>query len=357
MKNKVLIVGPSITETKGGMATVIQNMLEDTYLNTNYNLRYVISHVEKTILHKMYYTVKTINYLIINNKNYDIIHLHSASGASIYRKGLFVSISKLFRKKVILHMHGADFDAFFNNTNKLSKYIIRKIFKWCDNILLLSDSWLKYFKENIMDNNLLVLNNGVFTNKFEKYICNNSQYNKFLFLGRLGYRKGVYDIIKAVDILVNQHNINNFKIYLAGDGEINEVSTIINKLKLENNIKVLGWINNEIKKEYFIKSDYLLLPSYDEGLPMSLIEGMASGKILISTFVGGIPDLIVNGENGFLMKPGDVEKLVDIIEYVIHFSNRNKMEEIKRKNICKAKESYDLGLIYKRLDNIYKEVL
>lgn len=354
MKKRVLIVGPSITETKGGMATVIKNMLDDRMLNTKYEISYVISHTEKSAVHKILYTLKTIKYLILNKNNYDIMHIHCASGASIYRKGIFVYIGKVFRKKIIIHVHGADFDDFYNNSNKLAKNIIRNIFRNCHKIILLSRSWLNYFSENITDKNLIVLNNGVFTNEYNDYICKDSSFNKFLFLGRLGYRKGTYDIIKALNVIVNKHNIKDIKVLFAGDGEVEKVKKLAEKLNLNKNVEILGWIDSTDKKKYFKESDFILLPSYDEGLPMALIEGMAAGKILISTYVGGIPDLIKNEKNGFLISAGDIESLTNIMEYVIDSNNKSKMEAIKNNNIKKAKKIYDLSIIHRKLDRLYR---
>lgn len=138
----------------------------------------------------------------------------------------------------------------------------------------------------------------------------------FVSLGRLGERKGTYDLIKAIERIEVQ--IPDIKCYLAGDGDIDRCKQIVEEKKLENNIIIVGWADFDKKLELLKKSSVLVLPSYNEGLPMAILEGMACGKAIISTTVGAIPE-VVKEENGILIEPGDIKKLSEaLIGYCIH---------------------------------------
>jgi glycosyltransferase involved in cell wall biosynthesis len=176
--------------------------------------------------------------------------------------------------------------------------------------------------------------------------------SKFLFLGRLGQRKGVYDLLQAADALVNRQHQKDFMFYLAGDGEVEQVKQVVQEKRLENNVQVLGWIGEEEKLEWLKKADIMVLPSYNEGLPMSILEAMAAGKIIISGRVGGIPDLVTDGENGFLITPGDVESLQKHLLFVA--THPEQMMRMAENNRRKIDEQYNLEKLNAWLFSLYR---
>ena len=114
---------------------------------------------------------------------------------------------------------------------------------------------------------------------------------------------------------------------LGGDGEISRVKKIVNEKKLKKYIKVLGWIDKDKKEKYLRECSIFILPSYNEGMPMSIIEAMAYKNAVISTNVGGIPQVIDNNKNGILIEPGDKKQLYNSIEKLI--KDKKFKEKIK----------------------------
>ncbi|MDB5243946.1 MAG: hypothetical protein JWP57_4572 [Spirosoma sp.] len=349
---RVLIVGPSITRTKGGMATVINDMLENRR-NPTVQFRHIVSHAEGSALEKIMITFKAF-FSVLFGTGFDIIHIHVASGASFYRKSLMVWAGRLRGKAVVMHVHGADFDTFYHDSPALLQKYISNTFKACQKVLVLSGFWKAFFDKHIYAGNTEILHNGVYTDVFKSYQTVPANLARFLFLGRLGQRKGVYDLLDAIDILVNQQQEKELIFYLAGDGEIDQVKEIIGKKKLDHQVKILGWISGQDKLKWFREVDTILLPSYNEGLPMAILEAMAAGKIIISSRVGGIPDLVKEGENGFLITPGDVKSLQQHIAYV--HTHAVEMEQMSRNNISKIDSDYNLEKINNRLAAIYAEI-
>ena len=349
---KVLIVGPSLVRTKGGMATVINNILQHEGGQSKIEVKHIVSHVEGRPIEKLLVACKALLSVLAQGR-FDIMHIHVASDVSIFRKSLFVYLGVVLNKLIILHIHGGDFDVYYNNSSSLVKFYIRKTLLKCHKILVLSDYWKSFFETCILSSNVEVLHNGVQLNGLET--CQTAPYNltNFLFLGRLSKAKGVYDLLQAIDILVNQQDQRKLMFFLAGDGDLEQVKSIINQKGLDKNVHLLGWINDSEKEEWLRKVDTLVLPSYIEGLPMSIIEAMAAGKVIISSRIGGIPDLIKE-ENGWLINPGDVEGLCKHILYVS--THPEQVTTMSKCNANKVDDQYNLKKINTRLFDIYADL-
>ena len=129
-------------------------------------------------------------------------------------------------------------------------------------------------------------------------------------LGRLGERKGTYDLVAAAEAALGKNP--ELRFCLAGDGEVERARAIVKEKGLEGNIDVVGWVNGEEKLRRLHEAATLVLPSYHEGLPMAILEAMAAGKAIISTNVGAIPEVVGDG-NGILVEPGDVPALTQAL--------------------------------------------
>jgi colanic acid/amylovoran biosynthesis glycosyltransferase len=131
-------------------------------------------------------------------------------------------------------------------------------------------------------------------------------------VGRLSEQKGQLLLIEAAHRLAAAGT--DLELVLAGDGELRaEIEASIERYKLQNSIRITGWISSDRVREEILAARALVLPSFAEGLPIVLMEAMALGRPVISTFVAGIPELVVPGENGWLVPAGDVEALMTAI--------------------------------------------
>lgn len=349
---KIMVVGPSLTRTKGGMATVIGDTIRNSYNQKGITLKHIISHVEGSFLEKVLVTIKGL-YSLLTEPNTDIVHVHVASDTSIFRKSLFVHVALAMNKLVMIHVHGGDFDVYYHQCSPVVRYFIRNTFARCHKILVLSAYWKRFFTQHISKSNVEVLSNGVYPDDFGVFRNTTSNYSDFLFLGKLNQKKGVYDLLSAIDKVVNHYKYGHVRFYLAGTGESEKVKEYIQLKGLENHVQLLGWLDSEQRMAWLQRIGAVVLPSYIEGLPMALIEAMAAGKVVISTDVGGIPDL-VGSESGYLIEPGDVDALCKYLMFVS--MHPEKMEAISEKNKLIISNKYNLIKINKRLFEIYKEL-
>lgn len=343
---RVLVIGPSPTRSKGGMATVIEEIKEDAWLNSKFDIDIFESYVDGSTIKRYFFSIWAYLYFILIYKKYDLFYIHMASYGSTFRKGYYIRFLKKRNKKIILHIHGAEYLLFYNKLSKKRKAIVNDIWAKSDLVIALSEQWKEKFGEIFKNSNIIVIHNGIDTEQYKCALCDITKYqNHFLFLGRLGKRKGAYDIIKAVYVI--RDNYPQIKVYMAGDGEICKVKEEIEKAGLDEQIKVVGWVDFNKKIELLKKSSTVLLPSYNEGLPMTILEGMAAGKVIISTEVGGIPEVVKSGENGILIKPGDIDSLSNAICKVM--DDNSFIQICSKNNTCKINRTYSMKIMHEKI--------
>ena len=345
-KIKVLMIGPA-RNVKGGMTTVIDNYY-NVGLDKEIELKYVESCNDKNILKKAIKEIK--GYIEFKHyvKDYDIVHIHMASRRSTFRKIRYIKTAKRLNKKVIVHIHGGGYSKFFDQEcNEKKKKYIKKYLNKADKIIVLSKEWKEYFSKILDNAKIEIIHNGVLLpSDYDKDLSNKN----ILFMGRINEKKGIYDLIKVISLLKKQYK--DICLYVGGSGEEDRLKSIIKDYKLDENIQMLGWINGVQKDELFRKCAFFVLPSYFEAMPMSVLEAMSYKCITISTEIGGIPQMIKSGENGFLVKPGDVNSLYKILDELL--KNEDKRKEISYNGRTTVEENFDIKKGISKIIELYK---
>ena len=303
-----------------------------------------------TLLHVVYFP------FIVLCKRPQIVHICGVSYSVFWENAYFVFISKLFRKKIFLHYLGA-FDLYYNFRNSFEKYIIRNVLKKVDRIALLSERVKKIVGKFIPKDRLSVLPSSVrisdFLNEKEKLeILSNNRINILFVGGGDPFRKGLMDVIKSIPLVVEEYD--NVSFILTGGENVSKVQPECEEMGIIKYVNFWGWIKEEEKIKLYNSVDMLLLPSYNEGLPYVIIEALAAGIPIISTPVGGIPEVVEDGKNGFIIDFGDYNALAKRILYLLQ--NEEKREIININNRTKAKEIYSLKSLVNRIQNVYDEL-
>lgn len=351
MNKKVLIVGPSPYKSKGGMATVIQEMLESEILNNDFNLEMHESYRDGNIFYRLLFSIYSFIKFLFIYKKYDIFHLHVASYGSTFRKMLYAKLIKKCNRKLILHIHGGQYLEFYDNLSQNNKNKVKDFLMSANYVIALSEKWKKNFESKFQLKNCIVLQNGIDIKKYERARHYPKTLNKkFLFLGRVIEDKGIFDLIKALSISVKKYS--DICIYIGGEGETSKVSELILKYKLENNLKLIGWLDETKKIDVLTNVDTFILPSHYEALPMSILEAMACGKAIISTRVGAIPEVVINNENGIIIEPGDIQGLANAMKKVLI-----DIEFVKKcfeNNIKKIEKSFSMEKMHIKIKNNWR---
>ena len=352
MTKKVCMVVPA-SNVMGGIAAVV-NGYRNSKLEQDYQIIYVESYRNGGKFVKLLKALKSyLKFLIIMIFHKpDVAHIHSSFGPSFYRKMPFVLISRLFRVPIINHIHGADFDNFYINARPKRKKQIRKIYNYCAKLIALSDEWRQRLAQLVSIDKIVVLENySVLQEEEALHTCQ----NRILFMGAIEERKGCFDIPFIYQKVLNK--VPNCSFVMAGDGDPGVVQKVKEAFgnNANKNVFFTGWIRGKEKKCCLLESDLFLLPSYNEGMPMAILEAMGYGLPIISTNVGGIPKLVNNGENGFLLKPGDIEGFAEKIIFYLNNQEARIAAGISSKNVIKA--NYTLEIHLQKLERIYEEVM
>jgi len=308
------------TIQKGGIDSVIQGYIDNGLFDNKQHTR-IGSHAGESKWHDLYLFITAILKLLYLNivEKQIILHCHMSYKGSFIRKLIFVAIAKAFRNKAIVHLHGSEFKDYYAKSSEFRKKCILWLIKNVDEFVVLSDSW-KDFIQEVSNREALVINNYV---DIEKHDLPRIP-NQILFLGAFIQRKGIYDLIKALDKLPDVCHL-----HICGAGENEQVQELIDQEGVGSSITNHGWIDAEQKAKLLSECSVFILPSYNEGLPMVIIEAMACEIPIISTPVGGIPEVIIEGETGYLVEPGDISSISEKLAYVLE-NNNNVTDKAKK---------------------------
>ncbi len=342
LASKVLTIGCKYIPPAGGIAQVLWNY--DKYIFEEF--KFIENSRKSNAITNLFIAILAILklfYKLLVDKKVKIIHIHTASEISFYRSTFFLRVSKLFGKNVVMHIHGGAFKNYYNN----HKIFVEKNLKKCDKIITLSQDWVDFYSsigfecscvENVIP-------------EPEIYTATNSDgLLHMLYLGLIVERKGIYDLL---DVLVDHKQEFEGKIllHIGGNGEVEELKSRIKSQDLEGIVKYEGWVDKDKKVELLNKCDVFVLPSYVEGLPLSILEAMSYNMLVIATPVGGIPSLVKDKENGILFTPGDKEQLYNVIKNVV-------LKGIKlNTNNNIVVENYYPHNVAKKLTHIYQSLL
>ena len=340
----ILTIGIDYRVVRGGVAAV-----ENVYSTFYQPFNHVTTTVTNGQVKKLLVLCKAILqflYWMLFHPEIKIVHVQGSVGASFWRKAIFIYIAKFFHKKVVWHMHAGRFAVFYQQ----HRYAVRKVVNKSDVIIALSEYWKEYFKNEFPTKRVEIIKNVISAPRVHKQ---QTGYFTLLFLGLLGKNKGIYDLLECI----RDHKVEfqgKLKLYIGGNGEIEHVKQLIKEYGIADIVIFEGWVSGDKKIELLNKSDAYILPSYKEGLPISILEAMSYEMPIISTPVGGIPEIVSNGENGYLVEPGNKEDIYKAIMSLLNDADlRNRMGRISLSRVGEHLPEY----VEKQLETLYDSLL
>lgn len=306
MRIRVFMCGSDIHTVKGGIVSVVQN-----YLRYNgwekAEITYFVTHTEGSKARKVLCFVSggcRFCFQLLRRRC-DLVHLHVSERGSFYRKALLVRLCHRRHIPVILHHHGAEFEDFYAKMNDKEKAYVRRILEMADCNLVLSEFLRGQMLEKAPSANVIVLHNAVQAPAEREY---HQQSRRIVMLGRQGWRKGSFDLLQAVADIDGKLP-QDVSLWMCGDGDVEGVRKKAEELGISHRLAYTGWVDGNGKEDCLAEAMVHVLPSYREGLPMSILETMGRGIPNISTRIASIPEVILDDETGFLMEPGDIGRL------------------------------------------------
>lgn len=336
----------------GGISAVLRYLL-GTPLAQEYRLFLVASHMDGSKAKKL--LVAGIGLLrtlaLLCSRRIDIVHIHCGDFPSPIRKYFYFQLVRLFRPKIILHLHGALFVEQYALLSSGWKRRIRQFFEAADLVVCLSQSWSKAAGQLFPGATLVVVPNGIPIPKLGPAIQARSDAPvRLCFLGLIGARKGAFDLLSAFKTLLAKGL--DLELTMGGNGEADRLLREI--APLGGRVRYAGWITGEAKQQLLRHTDIFVLPSYGEGMPMSILEAMSHGVPIVSTPVGGITELVAEGESGFLVQPGDTAQLAErIYRLATDPDLRRRMGMAAR---LAVERGHDIEAVARRVAELYRRL-
>lgn len=282
-----------------------------------------------------------------------LLHVHLASRGSALRKLILCAIADLCHVPYLIHLHGSQFDLFFRGLPPFAKALIGRMFRRAARVVVLGRSWrdLVVDEIGIPAERVEVIYNGV-PRPAAQHGGRKPGPCRILFLGRLGERKGVPELLQA--LAGPALAALDWQATLAGDGDVERFRNQAAELGLSGQIAFPGWVGREAVDALLAEADILALPSHNEGLPIAVLEALAHGIAVIATPVGGLPDMLESERSAVLVPPGDNAALTEALARLIG-------DEALRQNIAAGglavfDRCFDIAVIGKRFLALYDEI-
>jgi glycosyltransferase involved in cell wall biosynthesis len=360
---RVASVGPSLC-VKGGISRVIE--LISAHLPAHICLRLIATFNRYTgdkgatrsergsrVVQVMVYLVAVVQTLSLALGRRTVFHVHFSGRGSLLRKGMICVMLRLFQCQYAIHSHAAD-------TNLFSAWLPRpwrQLLLWglsgAGRVIVLTQFWHDYYSSllHLPPDRLLLLPNPA---DLPKFIPDRSRRKQLrvLFLGRIGVRKGSFDLIRAFAGL--PEDLRSFcHLTMAGDGDTDEVRALASELGCLDRVSIPGWIGKADVERLLVQSDVLVLPSYAEGMAMALVEAMSWGLPVVTTTVGGAGEFLEQGSNCLLVTPGDVYGITAAISELARDSAyRLQLGRAARQTISR----FSIDTYVSKLAGVYEEL-
>lgn len=368
---RILVLGPGPTQV-GGVATFMEILLSSAHMRQKYELLHldttrgprgegVASQFAFINLFYFFRQVARFFWMVLRYHP-RLFHLPVNSFWAFWKNAAFILMARVMGMKVIAHLHGGYFDRYYWESPWLFQFLIGWVMCRADVVIALSDHWRRFLLNDVRsDIAVEVVPNTVDCDFVElvneTVIPANLKSKLVLFVGTLGYNKGVFDILKVVPQVIDR--IPKVCFLFAGRAEAQDVRIHIDQVCTERNldgcVRFLGLVTGQEKLELFQKSSVFVLPSHAENMPYALLEAMGAGLPVVTTSVGAIPELVKDGVNGFLIRPGDHEALADrLIRLLTDYQLRMTMSAANRKRI---RDGYLPQMAMAKFDGIYNKLL
>jgi glycosyltransferase involved in cell wall biosynthesis len=382
MKKKVLIVG-YMPPPYHGVVRMTEILKNSKLLNLEFNVEIFYLKSVDNAENRGKFAIRNI-FLNLNNiflffvkccfRKYDVLYLSLAqNNFGFIRDSIFVLIAKFFKIKTLVQYHAGDFQKNYSLKNNFFKFYIRYIYgNKIDRLIVLAEKIKIQFRDFINSNKVEVIYNFIEDTCIPAEFIEKDFIKKdfnILFIGYVSKAKGAVDLVKAGKIVIDKLSNYEFKFMLAGDfvniernvvyiddpnGGYSEILDYISRNSLEDNIKLLGYVDSNLKMKLLKEADLFVLPSHSEGFPVSVLEAMSYGLPMILTKVGAIDEVLIDQKNRLFSEVGNYSDLAEkIIQIILDTELREKMAE---NNYKLVKNDFNLKKFENKIIDLFNTI-
>ncbi len=360
----IALVGPD-PASLGGIAVALR-ALAQSQLDDRYRMLTVVTYRDGSRRHKVVQALRGFARLslLAARRDIDLIHVHSASGASFARKLVVVAIARATRRPVLLHVHGGGFPHKLRRSGWRGA-VLRRTFRWAaehaDAVAALTPGWADELARWARVERIRVVPNA--PDLDERVAASRAApaaAPTLLFLGHLHADKGIVELVEAFARLRDTHR--GLRLVIAGEatrgGSLGPEA--IRALAQARGVggpelELPGWVGPEAKGSLLASAACFVLPSYFEGQPLALLEAMLARVPVVATAVGGIPEVARDGVEALLVPPRDPDALAGAIDRVL--TDRRLAERLADAAQRRVRAEYSAAAVARRVQAIYDELL
>ncbi|WP_246227738.1 glycosyltransferase family 4 protein [Mycolicibacterium helvum] len=339
------------TDSRGGISTFVRDM-QTTQLWKTWHIRHIATHRNGSITDRIATfavgLVQAIYELLAHRPQ--IVHIHVSAKGSFARKCVISWMCYGLRVPVVLHVHGSNFDEFFDQASPAVKALIRGTLEHADVVIGLGRTWTTRLQIMAPRARVEAATCAVRPDQPVGQVAGGPV--NCVFLGEVGERKGTFVLLEAWAKAL-EHTAVEATLTIAGDGDTARARSLVADLGLASTVEVVGWLSSSAVSQLLKRSHVLVLPSRNEGTPIAILEAMASGLCVVASDVGGIPELLA--DTGVMVKPDDVAGIAEALTHVIDDHQTRSL--LGTRALSRVKSTFDLDALASRLDSLYRSIL
>lgn len=246
----------------------------------------------------------------------DVVHVNtSLNRNAAWRDLAYMAVARLCGARVLYQVHGGELPEAFTAGSRVLAPLLRAGLRLSGVIVVLARCELEAYQRFLPGHTVRLLPNAIDHQPYARLVrrlTTGGRPLELLYIGRLVREKGLYDGLLGLRLACDQGAAVHLVIAGGGPDEAG-LRQVVSDLQLEREVSFVGAAFGGAKMDLLANADALLLPSHSEGLPYALLECMAAGMPVIATPVGAIPDVVIDGQHGMLVPPGDVQAIARAI--------------------------------------------
>lgn len=328
MGNKRVLVVGSAEQSRGGLAEVIR-LTKKMPVWQEYQCYWLGTQIQRNYTWKLWYAVKANIIALFIIWRYDIVHFHTVPDRIdlIIKLPIFL-MALQGNKKMIMHIHMG---------NQLVNHTDNRLFKWClrhaDLIILLAKKWEGLFQEQYKD---VKTPTTVLYNPCEivQEVPFEEKENIIIMAALFNDNKAPDLLLRAWQQIKERHP--DWRILMLGNGEVERFRQMAADMGLADSVTFTGYVTGKEKENIFRHASICCVCSYEEGFPMIVLESWTYGICVVTTPVGGLPEVLEDGQNALVFNFGDWQGLASHLERLISdYELRKKMTNYSRRTVAR----------------------
>lgn len=276
-----------------------------------------------------------------------------AERLSVFRKAVIIVVCRMMRIPVVLHLHAAQLPQFYQKLPRGMRWMVRWVFSLPAQCVVLGEAARDFVVSElrVRPGKVIIVRNGVPGPVLPRRIPDAADLKEALFLGNLSERKGVSDLLRA--LAAAGFDAKRLHVTLAGGGNLPYYQNMAKQLGIDEWVDFVGWIDQLASSRLLSNADILVLPSYDEGLPLVILEALAYGVAVICSPVGEIPNVLTDEVDACFVQPGDVQGIAKCLTNVLN--QPHLREQLERNGHAVYMREFSVSRFFDNIAAIHRQ--